>query len=345
MITINVKKANKVNGEWALFVSFPYDQKLVNTLRELPSRYWISESKEWEVPFSKLSYLIEQFKEYEIKINADKSVFEEKQIAKTPDNFTFKTKPFEHQIEGFNYGLQYDRWLLGDEQGLGKTKQVIDIAVAKKLQKGYKHCLIICAVNGLKWNWKEEIKIHSNETSHILGQRTQKNGKVKIGSNADKLADLANIQLIDSYFLITNIETLRDEKIANMVQKLCKNGTIGMVAVDEIHKCFDYDTLIDTSLGKLKIGDIVKHKINCDVISYNEHTHTYESKPIINYYENVIADSMVELTLETAEGIKHIKCTKNHKFLTSNRGWVEADELTSKDNIIEYLDNSCISEL
>ena len=106
----------------------------------------------------------------------------------------YKTKPYEHQIEGFNYGLKNNRWLLGDEQGLGKTKQVIDIAVAHKNNHGYKRCLVICGVNGLKWNWKEEIAIHSNENSWILGQRKRKTkNTIVIGSNQDKLDDLYNI--------------------------------------------------------------------------------------------------------------------------------------------------------
>jgi SNF2 family DNA or RNA helicase len=155
---------------------------------------------------------------------------------KIPDGFEFKTKPFEHQIEGFNYGLQYDRWLLGDEQGLGKTKQVIDIAVAKKLQKGYKHCLIICGVNGLKWNWVNEIHTHSNEDAWILGQRT-KAGKTVIGSNADKLDDLNALSSISSYFLITNVESMRDEKIVAKIAKYASTNDIGIVAIDEIHKC------------------------------------------------------------------------------------------------------------
>ena len=135
--------------------------------------------------------------------------------------------------------MENNNWLLGDEQGLGKTKQVIDIAVAKKLQKGYKHCLSICGVNGLKWNWRNEIHTHSNEGAWILGQRFTNNySKIVIGSSADKLEDLKNLDhLFDQYFLITNVETLRNEDIAKEIQKLCKDGTIGIVAIDEVHKC------------------------------------------------------------------------------------------------------------
>lgn len=238
MIKIDIKPAKKCNGDWALFVSFPYNNEIVNVIRSLPSRYWDGTKKEWEVPFNKLSTLMTELCQFPMEVNTDSAeMFEKKRsVAVIPPNFEFRTKPFDHQIEGFNYGLEHDRWLLGDEQGLGKTKQVIDIAVAKKLQKGYKHCLIICGVNGLKWNWQNEIKTHSNETGWILGQRKKARGW-KIGSNKDKLQDLTNLPAISSYFLITNVESLRDENIAASIAQLCKNGTIGMVAIDEIHKC------------------------------------------------------------------------------------------------------------
>ncbi len=129
---------------------------------------------------------------------------------------------------------------MGDEQGLGKTKQVIDIAVAKKMLNGYKHCLIICGVNGLKWNWCNEVRTHSNETPYILGQKIKK-GKISIGSISQREKDLDALltspDAIPDYFLITNVESLRSEKIASKISKLCDSRCIGLVAIDEIHKC------------------------------------------------------------------------------------------------------------
>ena len=207
----------------------------------MPNKYWNATEKTWEVPFNKLGELVTKLPKEQFDITGEYIPLE-KPVAKIPNGFTFKTTPFQHQIEGFNFGLQYDRWLLGDEQGLGKTKQVIDIAVAKKLQRGYKHCLIICGVNGLKWNWVNEVHTHSNEDAWILGQ-TIKNHKVVIGSNTDKYNNLVDIlngndsPIHNCYFIITNVETLRNEDIAKKVQELCDNGTIGVVAIDEIHKC------------------------------------------------------------------------------------------------------------
>ena len=235
MININIAEAKKCNGDWSLYVTFPYEQKIVDVVRSFPTRYWDNNKKEWELPFKCFKPMIDALPDYDFDITGHYVTLEKKK-AEVPAGFKFKTKPFEHQVDGFTYGLENDRWLLGDEQGLGKTKQVIDIAVAKKLQKGYKHCLIICGVNGLKWNWVNEIHTHSNEDAWILGQRT-KAGKTVVGSVSDRLDDLRNIKQIDSYFLITNVETLRNEEIAKELQKLCKDKTIGLVAIDEVHKC------------------------------------------------------------------------------------------------------------
>ena len=235
MITVRIEEAKKVNGDWSLYVTFPYDEKIIHTMREFPQRFWDKTNKEWEISFNYLPKLLEKLEEYDFDIYGKYVDLTPKSV-EMPTDFEFKTQPFNHQIEGFKFGLTNDRWLLGDEQGLGKTKQVIDIAVAKKLQKGYKHCLIICGVNGLKWNWVNEIHTHSNEKAWILGQRL-KAGKTVIGSNAEKLDDLKGLNSISSYFLITNVESLRQQEIVSTISALCKDGTIGIVAIDEVHKC------------------------------------------------------------------------------------------------------------
>jgi len=236
MINITVDKAQKLNGEYSLFVTFDFDMKIVDVIRQFPTKFWNNEDKIWELPVNKLGSLVQELPDEDFDISGH-YVSLEKPKAVIPDGFEFKTNPYEHQIEGFNYGLQYDRWLLGDEMGLGKTKQVIDIAVAKKLAKGYKHCLIICGVNGLKWNWRNEVNTHSNEGAYILGQKTRTNGKLIIGSITDRLRDAQQLDDIQEYFIITNVETLRDEKIQDALKQACDSGQIGMIAFDECHKC------------------------------------------------------------------------------------------------------------
>ena len=240
MILIDIRKSNKLkDSEYSAFIKFDYNSKIVDAIRELPFRYYNPSETEWEVPTNKVEYLINKLKEFDIKICGKITIFEDKNTnIGLPEGFEFKTKPFSHQLEGVEYGLKYDRWFLGDEQGLGKSKQVIDIAVARKQLLGYKHCLIVCGVNTLKWNWVNEIHTHSNEDVYILGQR-RKGTKIIIGSTKDKLNDLKlmyNMGEPHPYFIITNIESFRDKDIADTISDLCKKGIIGMCAADEMHK-------------------------------------------------------------------------------------------------------------
>lgn len=233
-INIEIKPSEKVNGDDSAFLSFPYDSDLIALMRNQSNRFWHADKKVWEIPATKLAGVLTEVKNHEIIIKGDYRKMVKRDV-KAPAGFKFKTNPFQHQIQGFEYGLRTNRFLLGDEQGLGKTKQVIDIAIAKKLAFGYKHCLIVCGVNGLKWNWVNEVHTHSDEDAFILGTRVNTKGKKYIGSTADKLADLNNLP--SAYFLITNVENLRDAAVLTRIQQLVTDGIIPMVAIDEIHKC------------------------------------------------------------------------------------------------------------
>lgn len=240
MILIDIRKSNKLkDSEYSAFIKFDYNLKIVDAIRELPFRYYNPSETEWEVPTNKVEYLINKLKGFDIKICGKLTIFEDKNTnIGLPEGFEFKTKPFSHQLEGVEYGLKYDRWFLGDEQGLGKSKQVIDIAVARKVMYGYRFCLIVCGVNTLKWNWVNEIHTHSKEDAYILGQR-RKGTKIRIGSTKDKLEDLKLMydrKEPHPYFIITNVESFRDKNIADTISDLCKKGIIGMCAADEMHK-------------------------------------------------------------------------------------------------------------
>ena len=159
----------------------------------------------------------------------------------------FKTKPFQHQLECYEFAKSHDKFILGDDQGLGKTKQSIDIAVSRR--KKFKHCLIVCCVNGLKWNWQDEVCKHSNEQSRILGEYITRTGNRVIGSLKERTEELR--KGCDEFFLITNIETLRDKNFRAATKELCDSGEIGMVIVDEIHKCKNPTSLQGQALDYL----------------------------------------------------------------------------------------------
>jgi SNF2 family DNA or RNA helicase len=239
MIKLKFDFAQKLNNKWSLYIKGDYNPAILDVIHSFQTRYYHRNSRLWECKIEYFPIILDKLKYENIQICGDvpkkyKQFMELLDKYDVPDQeYTSKTQPFEHQMASFNYALTHNKFLLGDEQGLGKTKQALDIAVSRKRKMA--HCLIVCGVNGLKWNWYKEVEIHTNEKAHILGSRVNRKGKTVIGSSAERLADLKQIH--DEYFLITNIETLRDKSIQSQIKKMCNEGIIGMTIIDEIHKC------------------------------------------------------------------------------------------------------------
>lgn len=93
--------------------------------------------------------------------------------------------------------------------------------------------------------------------------------------------------------------------------------------------CFHPDTLVTTRKGDKKISEIV---IGDEVLSVDESTGRAVWKKVTSQVQTPSsAKPKVEITLETG---KKIRCTTDHKWLTSNRGWVEAGSLTLEDDLL-----------
>lgn len=253
MIRIIKAKSDRVYScENSIYVSFPFDLKILDIVKSMKVRLYSPDTKMWELPEFCLVDLTKKFVEagYQYEIQDTIEVEEpehpceviELENYELPNDVEFKTDPLEHQKYGVAYGIAHTSFILGDEQGLGKTKQIIDLAVYRKKQGKIKRCLIICGVNTLKYNWLDEIEKHSFEKGWILGTRYNKKGKAVIKSSTEKLEDLINPP--DCLFLITNIETLRKSAkqtspIIQQIIKLIKDGEINMIAIDECHRCKD----------------------------------------------------------------------------------------------------------
>lgn len=239
MIKLKFDFSQKLSYKQSLYIKGDYNPNILDVIHSFQTRYYHRNSKLWECKIDYFPIILDKLKFEDIQICGEVPKKFEKYLKmldiydEQDADYLSRTKPFEHQMESFNYALTHNKFLLGDEQGLGKTKQALDIAVARKHKM--RHCLIVCGVNNLKWNWYKEVEIHTNEKAHILGSRVNRKGKTVIGSSAERLADLKQIH--DEYFLITNIETLRDKSIQSQIKKMCNDGIIGMTIIDEIHKC------------------------------------------------------------------------------------------------------------
>lgn len=266
MINIQIgepdKLSNNILVKKSAFVSFDYNPDIVNYIKQMGTRVYNPDNHTWEMPINNIIGLCNKFENEEIKIEGlyedlHKQEFE----IDIPKDFEFKTKPFNHQIDGVRFGLNKKKFLLCDDQGLGKTKQIIDLVGCLEKTDTINKVLIVCGVNSLKYNWQLEIGIHSDEKGWVLGTRYRKTtGKAYEGSTKDKLADLDNLP--DCRYLITNIETLRAgaEKIskskyhfpvAEKLAELCKKGIISVIAFDECHKSKDPTSLQSRAMSLL----------------------------------------------------------------------------------------------
>ncbi len=238
----------------AYMLSFRYDPITVAKVKELAQRRYLPDEKAWEIPDYELPNLIEKIGLS--NIDADEAIIgalktkevEDRRAAtqerlkdiKPVIDFDFTTEPLPHQIEAFNFGLQKDMILIGDEQGLGKTKESIDICVARKRE--LVKTLIVCGVNSVKYNWEKEIQIHSKEGSCMIDGKTMDR----------RAAQIYEWYKSPNYFGIINIESLRKEQIQDTLYAGIREGYIGAVIVDEIHKAKNGQSQQGKALRTLK---------------------------------------------------------------------------------------------
>ena len=146
----------------------------------------------------------------------------------------------------------------------------MDISKARELkaQKGLQHCLVICGVNSLKNNWKQEIALHSDETCRVLGEKISRNGRVTYGRIKDRADELKNE--LDQFFIITNVESFRNEEMIKAFRK--SKNKIDMIVIDEIHCCKNKNSQQGFNLLKLdakyKIGATGTLLLNSPIDAY-----------------------------------------------------------------------------
>lgn len=232
MILIEERQCEHLSGLSSLFVSFKFNQEIIDVIKSTEKYSYNKKTYTWELPCTSLSYLLDSLTyidDITLKIKKD-DVETEYYYPKLIDQY--KIPPFDHQKEAIEYGLNIDSWLLLDEAGLGKSATIIHLAEELKFQKGLEHCLIICGINSLKLNWEKEIHKHSNLSCRVIGKKVNSKGNVSYSTMKERAEEI--MKPTDAFFLITNIESMRSDDV---VQALRTTKTkIDMVVVDELHK-------------------------------------------------------------------------------------------------------------
>ena len=253
-----ISPGKKISGLSSLLVDFDYNQYIVDAIKTIPTSYYHKKDKVWELPVCYLGRLLDSLtflddiqlrlldtpKSGEFRFNKKFNLEPLSEIEKV----SFKMKPFEHQFEAINFGLDKEKWLLLDSMGLGKTNSIIWLAETLKRRGIIDHCFIICGVNSLKQNWKKEIQKFSTESAVVLGEYTTRTGTVRYRSMDKRAEQLKNP--IEEFFVITNLESLRDDRIIEAFNT--SSNKFGMIAFDEAHKAATKTSQQGTNLLKLE---------------------------------------------------------------------------------------------
>ena len=94
--------------------------------------------------------------------------------------------------------------------------------------------------------------------------------------------------------------------------------------------CVEENTLVtlgDRSLKK--ISDIV---VGEEILTWNESLHSFEKKIVDDVWVTGVREC-IEIELENGQ---KVVCTPEHRILTHNRGWVEAQDLNENDEIVSH---------
>lgn len=279
---ITVKQNNEIYE-----ISFPYDPMVVEYVKRVPGRSWISSAKIWTIPKDKLGFLLAQFKgtTYEgtlniisneqINQNASLDVTVEIpniDISKVPLYVKQGSQLYAHQIDFMKYGIyrqlqgNMNGYIIADDPGLGKSLESMELALYNRKQYKFQHCLILCCVNSSKYNWVKDIEEHTNNKYHpyILGSRYRRGkSSYSVAGGKEKLEDLTTLKVFGSddknlpYFVILNVEAIRYKvgrtyPIADRIIELANIGYFNMVIVDEVHKNLSHTSQQGKQLLRIK---------------------------------------------------------------------------------------------
>ena len=252
MITLIEDIPNKLPGLTSIFIKIENVSKdvlldIVSVIKETCEVYnYDKKTYIWEVPLKNISILIDNLSVLD-EIGIISHQENKNQNLSLVDPLKFKTRPFDYQLEGINYGINHNKWLLLDDMGLGKSLQAIYVAQSLYEMGKIEHCLILCGVDSLRSNWKKEIEKHSNLSAMILGDRINNRGNITYESVAYRAEQLSN--KIDELFIITTLTTIRSDDVVDALNSGINN--IGLIIVDEVHKCKDVTSISGKHLLKL----------------------------------------------------------------------------------------------
>lgn len=146
------------------------------------------------------------------------------------ENYEFKTKPYEHQLDALRDSWAAEYYALFMEMGTGKSKVAID-TMGMLYEKGHIDAALIVAPKGVYDNWiQKEIKVHLPEriTRNVI-RWTPNSGK----AYQEDLAQLVYKKSDGIKVLVMNVEAFSTPRGTRLAEEFCDKNPNNLIIVDE----------------------------------------------------------------------------------------------------------------
>ena len=316
-----------IQKPFAYYLRFNWNKAIIDDIKAIKpwqDRSYVPEEKMWSVSIERKNEVLQIIEKHGGKLIEQTESEKIGDIPPMPEldiEIATKIELRHYQKQGVAYGLEKKRFINGDKPGLGKTAEAIATVFAAQAFP------VLCIVPAsLRDNWVKEWNKVVGIKAMILEDRVKKTWPTFYTVGMCNVF-ITSYDSLEKYFVEKiNKDEKGKWKISNVVFN--KNKDIfKAVIMDEIHKCFPYDTNIQTNKGVFKIGDIVENKMkDLHVQSFNLSNNCLSYKPILNFWKNELRDRKI-YTIRFYGG--ELQATQDHKIFTASGRYKKVSEIKS----------------
>jgi SNF2 family DNA or RNA helicase len=251
---------DKTKGRFLIMCPFHLNE----LTRDIPNRRWEAKNKYWTAPAIRAN--VEYINQYFTRATTD---YTEEALAiidhclkkyrqardaaldnspKFPTWYEFKTEPRKKQMEALNKVYGNKAIALYMDMRTGKTKVVIDLACAMRMQGYADRMLVICPLS-IRNNWLREFKIHApfEVDVHLLD------------TSHPKKFDNWYFTKHDFKCLIIGVESLAAGSAFRFAERFLMSSTKAIMAVDESSKIKNHTAI--RAQNCVKLGRLCETRI------------------------------------------------------------------------------------
>lgn len=232
--------------------------------KSMPNRRWEAKAKHWSAPAirANVEYLAQKFGPSvavfteQARQMVDQSIMKYKSgeaAARSTDPrfpawYPFKTKPRAAQLACLNKVYGNKAIALFMDMRTGKTKTVIDLASAMRMENKADRVLIICPLS-IRKNWIREIEIHApfGVDAHLLDTSKPKQFDAWMGNQHD------------FKWMIVGVESLAAGSAIRYCERFLISGIKTMAIVDEASKIKTHNAT--RSVNVVKLGRLAETRV------------------------------------------------------------------------------------